>query len=70
MMMRTSEKDMANSDEPTDIDTFINNAAWAIRKNIPYNIKSLTRRSTTLEYDTIFNVPFVAHWYIVEDRRH
>ncbi len=32
MMMRTSETDMANSDEPTDIDTFINNAAWAIRK--------------------------------------
>ncbi len=23
---------MANSDEPADIDTFINNAAWAIRK--------------------------------------
>jgi hypothetical protein len=32
MMMRTSEIDMANSDEPADIDTFINNAAWAIRK--------------------------------------
>ena len=32
MMMHTSEIDMANSDEPADIDTFINNAAWAIRK--------------------------------------
>ena len=32
MMTRTSEIDMANSDEPADIDTFINNAAWAIRK--------------------------------------
>ena len=32
MMMHTSETDMANSDEPADIDTFINNAAWAIRK--------------------------------------
>ncbi len=32
MMMRTSEIDMANSDEPADIDTFINNAAWAICK--------------------------------------
>ncbi len=31
MMMHTSETDMANSDEPADIDT-INNAAWAIRK--------------------------------------
>jgi hypothetical protein len=66
MMMHTSEIDMANSDEPVDIDTFINNAAWAICKNIPYNIKSLTRCSTTLEYDTILDVPFVAHWYIGE----
>ncbi len=32
MMMHISETDMANSDEPADIDTFINNAAWAIRK--------------------------------------
>ena len=32
MMMHTSEIDTANSDEPADIDTLINNAAWAIRK--------------------------------------
>ncbi len=31
-MMLTSETDMANSVEPANIDTFINNAAWAIRK--------------------------------------
>ncbi len=30
--MCTSEIDTANSDEPVDIDTFINNAAWAIHK--------------------------------------
>ena len=28
--MRTSKKDVANSVEPADIDTFIDNAAWAI----------------------------------------
>jgi hypothetical protein len=32
MMTHTSDIDTANSDEPTDIDTFINNAAWAIHK--------------------------------------
>jgi hypothetical protein len=32
MMLRTSEIDTANSDEPADIDTFINNAAWDICK--------------------------------------
>ena len=30
MMMRTSETDMANSVEPADIDTFIDNAAKEI----------------------------------------
>ncbi len=29
-MMRTSEIDMAESVEPANIDTFIDNAAWAI----------------------------------------
>ena len=29
-MMRTSELDMTDSVEPADIDTFIDNAAWAI----------------------------------------
>ncbi len=55
---------MTKSDEPADIDAFINNAAWAICKTYHEILKSLARRSTTLEYDTIFDVPFVAHWYI------
>ncbi len=66
MMMRTSEIDMANSDEPADIDRFINNAVWAIHKTYHKILKSLTRRSTTLKRDTIFDVPFIAHWYIGE----
>ena len=41
MMMCTSEIDMANSDEPADIDTtFINNAAWAIRKTYHIILKA------------------------------
>jgi hypothetical protein len=38
MMMCTSEINMANSVEPADIDTFINNAAWAIHKTYHNNI--------------------------------
>ena len=30
-MMRTAELDMADSVHPADIDTFIDNAVWAIR---------------------------------------
>jgi hypothetical protein len=46
-MMRTSEIDMAESVEPADIDTFIDNAAWAILLNIPHGTKSniLTRHA-------------------------
>ena len=56
---------MANSDEPPDIDTFINNAAWAIHKTY-HKILEPHQAQHTLEHDIIFNVPFVAHWYIGE----
>ncbi len=60
-MMLTSETDMSNSVEPTDIDTFINNAAWAIRKTY-HKILKASPGPATLEQDTISVVPFVAHW--------
>ncbi len=65
MMMRTSEIDMTDSDEPADIDTFINNAAWAIRKTY-HKILKPHQAQHTLKRDTIFDVPFVVHWYIGE----
>ncbi len=40
MTMHTSEIDMANSNEPADIDTFINNAAWPIRNTYHTILKS------------------------------
>ena len=66
MMMRTSEIDMANSDEPADIDTFINNAAWAIRKTYHKILKALPGAAQTLKDDTIFDVPIIVHRYIGE----
>ncbi len=62
----TSEIDMANSDEPADIDTFNNNAAWAIRKTYHRILKVSPGTAKKQEHDTIFNVPFIAHWYIGE----
>jgi hypothetical protein len=66
MMMRTSEIDMANSDEPAAIDTFINNAAWTIHRKSHKILKASPGAAQTLEHDTIFDVPFIAHWYIGE----
>jgi hypothetical protein len=66
MMMHTSEIDMANSDEPADIDTFINKSAWAIHKKYHKILKASPGAAQTLEHDTICDGPFVAHWYIGE----
>ena len=61
MMMLTSEIDMANSVEPADIDTLINNSAWAICKTY-HEILKASLSAATSEQDTIFDVPFIAHW--------
>jgi hypothetical protein len=39
-MMRTSELDMADSVHPADIDTFIDNAVWAIRSTYQTVLKA------------------------------
>ncbi len=39
-MMHTSELDMADSVSPADIDTFIDNAAWAIRSTYHTELKA------------------------------
>ncbi len=62
MMMLTSEIDMANTFEPADIDTFIIIAARAICKIYHKILKALPSTAQTLNHDTIFYVPFVAHW--------
>ena len=63
MMMHTSDIDTANSVEPADIDTFINNASWAIRKTYHKKYyKASPGAAQTLEHDTIFDVPFIADW--------
>ena len=40
-MLRTAEIDMANSVAPSDIDTFLTNASWAIRSTYHTVLKPL-----------------------------
>jgi hypothetical protein len=61
MMMLTSEIDMADSVEPANIDTFKNNAAWAIHKTY-HKILKASPGAATIKQDTIFDVPFIAPW--------
>ena len=60
-MMRTSELDMADSVYPADIDTFIDNAAWAIRSTY-HTILKASLGAAIFGRDKLFDIPFIADW--------
>ncbi len=69
-MMRTSEIDMAKSVEPADIDTFIDNAAWAIRSTY-HTVLKASPGAAIFGRGMIFDIPFIADWkQIGEHRQH
>ena len=65
-MVRTSELDMADSVEPTDIDTFIDNAAWAIRSTY-HTVLKASPGAAIFGRDMLFDIPFVADWHKIGD---
>ena len=67
-MMRTSEIDMANSVEPADIDTFIDNAAWAIRSTY-HTVLNASPGAAIFGRDMLFDVPFIADWKLIGENR-
>ncbi len=66
--MRTSEIDMAKSVEPADIDTFIDNAAWAICSTY-HTVLKASPGAAIFGRDMLFNVPFLADWNWIGDNR-
>ncbi len=65
----SSELDMADSVHPTDIDTFIDNAAWAIRSTY-HTVLKASPGAAIFGRDMLFDIPFVADWkQIVEYRQ-
>ena len=67
-MMRTSEIDMANSVEPADIDTFIDNAAWAIRSTY-HTVLKASPGATIFGRYMLFDIPFVVDWKQIGEYR-
>ncbi len=63
--MHTSELDMADSVYPADIDTFIDNAAWAIRSTY-HTVLKASPGAAIFGQDMLFNIPFVADWKQLE----
>ena len=67
-MMRTSEIDMAESVEPADIDTFIDNAAWAICSSY-HTVLKASPGAAIFGRDMLFDIPFIADWKQIGDYR-
>jgi hypothetical protein len=68
--MCTSEIDMAESVEPANIDTFIDDAAWAIR-SLYHTILNASPGAAIFGRDMLFDIPFIADWkQIREFRQH
>ena len=64
-MMHTSELDMADSVEPADIGTFIDNAAWEICSTY-HTVLKASPGAAIFGQDMLFNIPFVADWNKLE----
>ncbi len=66
--MCTSEIDMAESVEPADIDTFIDNAAWAICSTY-HTVLKTSPGAAIFARDMLFGVPFLADWKQIGEYR-
>ena len=67
-MLRTAEIDMAPSVEQSNIDTFITNAAWAIRSTY-HTVLKVSPGAPIYGRDMLFDIPFLADWNKIGDYR-
>jgi hypothetical protein len=59
---------MADSAEPADIDTFIDNAAWEICSTY-HTVLNTSPGAAIFGQDMLFDIPFVADWKQIGDFR-
>ena len=67
-MLRTAEIDMANSVAPSDIDTFLTNASWAIRSTY-HTVLKASPGTAIFGRDMLFDIPYIADWSKIGDYR-
>jgi hypothetical protein len=67
-MMRTSEIDMAETVEPADIDTLIDNTAWAICSTY-HTVLKASPGAAIFGCNMLFNMPFIADWKQIGEYR-
>ena len=67
-MMRTAELDMAMSVDPSDIEDFLTNAAWAVRSTY-HTVLKASPGAAIFGRDMLFDIPFIADWTKIGDYR-
>ena len=68
--LHTTEQDMANKVETSDIDAFLTDAAWAIRSTY-HTVLKASPGAAIFGQDMLFDIPFLADWNkIGEYRQH
>jgi hypothetical protein len=67
-MLRTAEIDMAETVTPSDIDTFLTNASWAIRSTY-HTVLKASPGAAIFGHDMLFDIPYIADWNKIGDYR-
>jgi hypothetical protein len=67
-MLRTAELNMAETVTPDGVDTFLDNAAWAIRSTY-HTVLKASPGAAIFGCDMLFDIPFMADWNIIGDYR-
>jgi hypothetical protein len=67
-MLRTAEIDMADTVAPSDIDTFLTNASWAIRSTY-HTVLKASPGAAIFGHDMLFDIPYLADWNKIGDFR-
>ncbi len=60
--------DMARSVEPSDIDAFMADAAWAIHSTY-HTVLKASQGAVIFGWDILFNIPFLADWNKIGEYR-
>ena len=68
MMLRTAEIDMAISVAPSDMDTFLTNASWAVCSTY-HTVLQASPDAAIFRRDMLFDIPYVADWNKIGDFR-
>ncbi len=67
-MLSTAELDMAKSDNASDIDIFLADAAWAIRST-HHTVLKASPGLAIFGWDMLFDLPFIADWKKIGEHR-